>query len=271
MTQAKNAGQGKRATQRYLWVDARCSDGALDLAAQGFERELFLRPAGAGYELTFVSRKGAQGCREFAIWSARPDRDAEGQARFAFVAWPEVVLPADRVCDPQEDGLRRGELQISGEMLTLSLQRSGYCRGFDVYFRYRKVPLRSLRAAEVVQKFIALYNSRDAAAVASLFAAQGVLTEPFSQSVGLGVARHEGRLAIERWLAEGFAANTWSAMRLQELRPEGDPGAFVAIWEYMDSGLAEPLVGQTRFVVGDSQIFVAELQVTRWAPQLSTP
>lgn len=245
---------------RYLWTAAECVDGPLELAQLGFSRELFVsRRAKGGWLLTFDSELERDGCSELMVWDAVPT--VAGASELQFRGLPAVTLPAEVRCGVAEYGRPLGRMTLAGETLQLQVRDSNFCRGLDVRFRYRRVAPRELTAAEVIRRYVALYNRRAVPELLALFAEDATLVEPLSQATDGRATQHRGRAALRGWFEQAFASAEWSALRLLDLRPGEEPGVIVIDWEYMDPDLAQPLTGQTRFLVGAGQIHVADLQL----------
>lgn len=257
---------------RYTWIDARCVDGPLDLAQVGFQRDLFLTGdlpgddpvddpgEDEGLLLTFETQLERDGCRTLMLWDAERRADGDGH-EYRFRAWPAVVLPAPRVCGVEEHGARAGRITVDGDILTLAVEGSAFCRGFDVFFRFKRTTDRPLSPRDVILRYVAQFNRQDAQAVTELFAPGAVVSEPFSPVSRGSLAEHRGRAAIFSWHADAFASNHWSAMRLVSLDAGEKPGQFRLRWEYMDNLLRRPLQGEYRLQVGERGIERADMTV----------
>ena len=242
----------------FRWVSAQCVDGALDLARQGFERTLSTEVAGDVLRLTYDSRLALPQCVSTEVWSARPE--AAGQWQFEPGA--DVRLPADAPCGAaMSQSLGHGLFELSGDRLEEVRFNSPWCRGFDARFVYRRVPAPPLSQAEIVRRYVAHWNRRDAQALAGLFAHTGSLIEPFSRSSDGLPVRHEGRQAIAAWLDGAFRSVPWLALQLREVETLDERGQVLATWRYFDPKLAEPLAGRNLFVLAGEEIFATELQL----------
>jgi uncharacterized protein (TIGR02246 family) len=243
----------------YRWVSAQCVDGSLDLARQGFERTLLLEQAGNGLRFTYETRVAQPACESTEVWSVQPEKSG---GLYLFVSDSDVRLPPDAACGaavPVESG--RGLVVVYGDTLEELRFNSPWCRGFDVRFIYHRIPAPALTQHELVRRYVASWNRRDARAIAELFATNGTLIEPFSLSAeGLPV-RHEGRAAIEAWLKQAFTSVPWLAIQLREIETLDERGQVVALWRYFDPKLAEPLMGRNLFVLAGDEVFTTELQL----------
>jgi hypothetical protein len=255
----------------YRWVSAQCVDGALDLARQGFERTLSSELLGSRLRFTYETRLAQPHCVSTEVWSLAPDRAGAGQ--WQFVADADVRLPADAPCGAALPlGVEHGVVQVTGDTLEELRFGSAWCRGFDARFVYRRIPQRPLGQAELVRRYIAHWNRRDASATAALFAQNGTLSEPFSRSSDGLPMRHEGRAQIEAWLRSAFDSVPWLALQLNEIETLDEPGQTLALWRYFDPKLAEPLQGRNLFVLAGGEIFATELQlVSEPVPAPSLP
>ena len=242
----------------FRWISAQCVDGVLELARQGFERTLTTEVDGHVLRLTYESRLAQPQCVSTEVWSARPE--AAGQWQFEPGA--DVHLPADAACGaPSSQSTGHGMLQLDGDTLEELRFNSPWCRGFDVRFVYRRIPAPPVAQAEIVRRYVAHWNRRDPKALAALFAQSGALVEPFSRSNDGLPVRHEGRAAIEAWLASAFRSVPWLALQLREVETLDERGQLLATWRYFDPKLAEPLAGRNLFVLAGEEIFATELQL----------
>jgi len=242
---------------RFEWVEAECNDGALDLAALGFERSLSVQAQAGSLLLTFDTRLATQGCAQTSVWQAKPASEAE--------LWhldPQalVALPPGAACGAVEREAIDGRLRVEGDELEIVTHRSPWCRGFDARFVYRRVEPRPLSPQEVVVRYIAHFDRGDADSIALLFEAKASMVEPFTRTVDGNFARHEGREALRGWYASGFSGASWHAMRLLGVEAR-EPGQLVANWEYMDANLAEPLRGRNLFLIAEGEIYETEVQL----------
>jgi hypothetical protein len=242
---------------RFLWVSAQCVDGVLDLAKNGFERTLVSEVHGNGLRFTYDTRLAQPDCVSTEVWSLQPE--AAGQWRF--VPESEVRLPADAACGAATQSAGQGVIQLHGDTLEELHFGSGWCRGFDVRFVYRRVPEVTLTRDQIIRRYIAHWNRRDAHAVAGLFADQGLLVEPFSRSGDGMPVRHEGRAQVEAWLSQAFGSVSWLALQLTDIEPLEDANQSLALWRYFDARLAEPLAGRNLFLLAGGEIFTTELQL----------
>jgi ketosteroid isomerase-like protein len=242
---------------RYVWIDASCSDGAIDLAATGFERTVELEKRGKAMLLTFDTSLATEGCRTTSVWTAEPDAKLYlYQLRpEAWVSWP--MRNADpqaktAVCGAEERTAVPGEIHIAGDTLEIVAQRSPWCRGFDAHFIYRSA---------LVARYVAHFSRGDAAALAGLFEDHGALIESFSASADGQPTRHEGRAAIQAYFERAFAGASWHAARLLAFSQGDDENVIIADLEYIDSELQEPLRVRASFVLAGGEIYESDTQL----------
>lgn len=244
------------ADARWIWLSAQCVDGGLALDPLGFERTLTSELRGDRIVLTYDTELAEPFCTSTEIWTLTPL--AGGQ--FWFKPEARVTLPAGVQCGAREDAPRQGVLRMTGEMLEEIHFGSAWCRGFDARFLYRRAASVQLGAEQLVRRYVAHWNRRDPRAVASLFAEDGQLLEPFTRSADGSLVRHQGRTNVEAWFADAFATTPWLAMQLTEIEPRGE-GQVIASWRYMDARLAEPVSGRNLYVLAGGEIFATEVQL----------
>jgi hypothetical protein len=242
---------------RFLWVSAQCVDGQLDLAKIGFERTLTSEVHGRELRFTYDTRLAQPDCVSTEVWSLKPE--TAGQWRFEPES--EVRMPALTACGAATQTAGQGVVQLSGDLLEELHFGSAWCRGFDVRFVYRRAPNAALSRDQIIRRYVAHWNRRDAHAVAGLFAEQGVLVEPFSRSADGTPVRHEGRKDVEAWLSQAFGSVSWLALQLSDIEPLEDADQTLAMWRYFDSQLKEPLAGRNLFLLAGGEIFTTELQL----------
>jgi hypothetical protein len=241
---------------RWTWLAAQCVDGGLALDPLGFERTLRSELRGNRVILTYDTSLAEPTCKSTEVWTLTP---VPGN-QWWFSPEARVTLPVAADCGAREDAARQGVLRMTGDTLEEIHFGSAWCRGFDVRFSYRRAAPEQLNAEQLVRRYLAHWNRRDPRAVASLFAADGLLVEPFTRSNDGAPVRHQGRASVEAYLADAFATTPWLAMQLTgiELRSEG---RVTATWQYMDARLAEPVQGRNLFVMAGGEIFATELQL----------
>jgi len=239
-----------------MWLSAQCVDGSLALDPLGFERTLRSELRGNRLILTYDTSLVEPPCTSTEVWTLTPV--AGNQWWFAPDA--RVTLPASATCGAREDSARQGVLRMTGDTLEEIHFGSAWCRGFDVRFSYRRAAPAQLTAEQLVRRYLAHWNRRDPRAVASLFASDGLLVEPFTRSNDGSPVRHQGRANVEAYLADAFATTPWLALQLTEIELRSDSQA-TATWQYMDARLAEPVRGRNLFVLAGGEIFATELQL----------
>ncbi len=241
---------------RWTWLSAQCIDGGLALDPLGFERSLRGEQRGKRLLLTYDTVLVEPACVSTEVWTLTP---VVGD-QWWFNPEARVALPADNSCGAREDAGRQGVLRMNGDTLEEIHFGSAWCRGFDVRFAYRRTTADQLSAEEVVRRYLAHWNRRDPRAVASLFASDGLLVEPFTRSKDGAPVRHQGRASVEAYLTDAFATTPWLAMQLTGIEVRTDTQV-TANWQYMDARLAEPVEGRNLFVLAGGEIFATELQL----------
>jgi hypothetical protein len=246
---------------RWLWVDAECSDGPLDLTSRGFDQQLRVERI-SSKELLFLfdSALAAEGCTQTLVWAVTPALENES---WHFVEQARVSLPADAddLCHGSPEPPRTGRLRQAGDLLEVTVFRSDWCRGFDARFVFRRAAPANLSDAEIIRHWAAHFNRRDGGAIAALYAERGSLAEPFSSTIAGVPRRHDGRTAVRNWYVRSFAGLRWLAIRPLSIEPSGEPGHYLVDWQYMDDRLKSPLEGRNLFLIADGEIYQTELQL----------
>jgi hypothetical protein len=248
----------RNADSRWQWVEAECSDGALDLGQLGFDRLLTLDTQNGKLLLTFDTELAVQGCNSTAVWQAQPGGTADA---WRFEPQAIVNMPPDTKCGAAETAPTEGNMRLFGDELELSVRGSPWCRGYDARFVFRRAPRQGLSPAQVVMHYAAAFNRRDPDAVAALFVDSGALVEPFTRTDDGNYKRHDGRPAVRAWYASAFASAPWLALRLTGIEPGDGPGQVTARWDYVDARLAEPVRGRNLFVIAGGEIYESEVQL----------
>lgn len=244
--------------RRYLWVEAECNDGALDLARLGFERELRIAAEPNALRFTFDTELATSACAATSMWLALPTNQAD---RWQLQPQAVVTTPPGGDCGARERDATLGSLRAAGDLLEIVVQRSAWCRGFDARFVYRRTESARLDPRQLVARYVAHWNRADAEALSELFVDGGSLVEPFTRTHDGNYKRHEGRAALRAWYEHAFGSSRWHALRLLSLTPGDAESHFTAVWEYMDPRLSEPLLGRNLFVIAGGEIYETEIQL----------
>jgi len=158
---------------------------------------------------------------------------------------------------------------MRGSFLEVYVQRSNWCGGLELKMVFARENPTLLSGDQLVRRYVAGFNQRDAAGVANLFAVSGSLVEPFTESA-TGTTRHEGRTSVLRWYLDAFSGTPWLAMKLRAIEPGTGPGQFVASWEYMDPRLEEAMAGENLFTVAAGEIFETEIRLAGPSPEATS-
>jgi hypothetical protein len=233
----------------------------LDLASQGFRDTLRIGSDAQGLILTHDMRIEAAECSLTLVQRALPG--ATPDSSWTLESAAHIDVPAD--CGIQRDPDRPGDLRIRGSFLEVYVQRSNWCGGLELKMVFAQENPTLLSGDELIRRYAAGFNQRDAGGVANLFAVSGSLVEPFTESA-TGTTRHEGRTSVLRWYLDAFSGTPWLAMQLQGIEPGAGPGQFIANWNYMDPRLEEAMVGENLFTVAAGEIFETEIRLSGPTP-----
>jgi hypothetical protein len=249
---------------QWRWVEAHCTEGPLDLSGRGFSSELRITSDATGLLLTHDHVFERESCTQTVITRASPTRD-----RRVFTMKEEVRIaqPATDECAGRMEQERPGEVRRSGELLEVLTQRSFvWCNGFEVRMVYAAVPSAALTNEQIVRRWAAHFNRRDATAVSALFAESGSLVEPFHVTRTGGASRHDGRAAIRAYYDETFRGVEWLALRVEETRERGN-GQMTVDWRYIDPRVEEPFGGRNHFTIAAGEIYEARIELTDPPPE----
>jgi hypothetical protein len=173
-----------------------------------------------------------------------------------------VSLPNTQDCQGTMEEERPGEIRHNGEFLEVFVQRSNvWCSGLEVRMVYAPAAITPLSGDQLARRYIAHFNRRDAAAIASLFSDAGALVEPFNVTSTGGSSRHQGRAAIQQWYENAFAGVDWLALRMDAFEHGRQQGQFVTEWQYMDPRLSEPMRGRNYFTVAVGEIYESRIEL----------
>ncbi len=243
---------------QWRWVEAHCTEGPLDLAAQGFQQQLRVEADAEGLLLAMDHAwERPEACVQTVMLRAVPGSDPEGE----WTLRTEALQALPPGCGVQADEERPGHVRLRGRQLEVLVQRSRWCNGYDLRMVYAAEPSTPLADDQLVRHFAAHFSRRDALRLSKLFGVQGELVEPFTPSPA-GSTRHSGRAEVHAWFAQAFAPVPWVALRLLQAEPAEDAGQWNASWEYMDPRLEEPVAGRSGFTVGGGEILRVTLELT---------
>ncbi len=245
--------------------EAHCTEGPLDLAARGFSQELRIESDNQGLLLTYDQTFETEGCTQTVVQRARP---MEGGRQFGMVEEVRIAQPPTEECTGSMEQERVGEVRKNGDLLEVLVQRSFvWCNGLEVRMVYAPMAPAMLEGDQIVRRYAAHFNRRDAARVAGLFAESGSLVEPFHVTRTGGASRHDGRSAIRAYYEETFRGVEWLAFKLDDVEPAGEQGHLIANWEYMDPRVSEPFGGRNHFTIAAGEIFESRIELTEPPPE----
>jgi hypothetical protein len=245
---------------RWNWIEAHCTEGPLDLAERGFAQELRVESDNQGLLLTYDQTFANESCTHTVVQRARPNADGR---TFTMVEEVRIAQPPTDECAGSMEQERVGEVRRNGDLLEVLVQRSFvWCNGFEVRMVYAPMAPAMLEGDQIVRRYAAHFNRRDAARVAALFADSGSLVEPFHVTRTGGASRHDGRSAIRAYYEETFRGVEWLALKLENIEPAGQQGHLVADWKYIDPRVSEPFGGRNHFTIAAGEIFESRIELT---------
>jgi len=248
----------------WRWVEARCTEGPLDLQARGFAQRLRIEADNQGLLLVYDQVFATEQCAQTVVQRAHPP---SGRAReWTMIEEARVAAPPTERCEGRMEDERPGEVRRRGEMLEVLVQRSNvWCNGLEVQMVYAPAEGEQLGSDEIARRYVAHFNRRDAARVAALFAEGGSLVEPFQVTETGGPSRHDGRAAVQQWFEDVFAGVEWQALHLLSIE-EQRGGNVVVSWEYMDPRIEQPMAGRNVLTIAVGEIFEAAIEVAAPTP-----
>lgn len=245
---------------RWRWIEAHCTEGPLDLATRGFSQELRVESDNLGLLLTYDQTFEADSCTHTVVQRARP---RDGGRQFRMIEEVRIAQPPTDECAGRMEAERPGEVRKNGELLEVLVQRSFvWCDGFEVRMVYAPMAPAILENEQIVRRYAAHFNRRDASRVAALFADSGSLVEPFHITRTGGASRHDGRGAIQAYYDETFRGVEWLALQLAEVSPGPQAGQIVADWRYIDPRVTQPFAGRNHFTIAAGEIFESRIELT---------
>ncbi|MCZ7684461.1 MAG: nuclear transport factor 2 family protein [Sandaracinaceae bacterium] len=246
---------------QWRWVEARCTEGPLDLLGRGYAARLRAHEREGGLTLVTDQVFATEQCEHTIVMRAvPPQRGPEWQMEEV----ARVAVPSTRECFGRPEEPRPGEVRVRDGRLEVLVQRSQWCNGLEVTMTYERVPDSLLSEDQIVRRYAAHFTRGDAESVAALFAETGSLLEPFTRTQTGDPYRHDGRAAVQAWFGETFATAPWRALRITDVQTgQTQSGAAqrVVTWEYMDPRLEEPLTGRIRFTIAAGEIFEALIEL----------
>lgn len=243
---------------RWQWIEATCTEGTTDLAAKGFTDELRVEREGESSYLLVHDEGFGDGCKRTVLQSAAP---LEAENEFRLTEELLVGLPATDACARRPDTARTGEVRMHGDFLEVLVRRSPLCNGFEVRHVYGPAPVATLTGEQIARRYVAHYNRRDVARIATLFSDAGSLVESFTVNEDNTPTRHDGREAVRAWYTQSLADVPWVALRLTALAPTDQQGQIGIDWEYMDPRLSTPFTGRNLLTIAAGEIFEAQFDV----------
>jgi ketosteroid isomerase-like protein len=243
----------------WQWIEAHCTEGPLDLASRGFSQELRIEADQQGLLLTFDETFERESCTHTVVTRAKPTQD---RRTFRMVEEVRVAEPPTDQCYGKMEQERPGEVRRAGDLLEVLVQRSFvWCNGFEVRMVYARKQPSMLSNEQIVRRYAAHFNRRDAAHVAALFAESGSLVEPFHVTRTGGASRHDGRAEVQAYFEETFRGVDWLALQMTEIAARGE-GQVVADWKYIDPRVEAPFGGRNHFTIAAGEIFESRIELT---------
>ncbi|MBJ74851.1 MAG: hypothetical protein CMN31_26565 [Sandaracinus sp.] len=242
---------------RWRFVEASCTEGAPELAGEGFDRFAEVLATDAGLLFLYDQRFG-DACTETVAQVATPGDTPDSEWQMVEEARVSV---GDCPTQPEEN--RPGDVRMRGQFLEVWVQRSNWCNGLEVKHVYAPARPAAPDGPQLARHYALHFNRQDARRVTELFSASGSLVEPFNRTPEDQPMRHDGQAAIYQWYQEAFGNTPWLAMKVTGLEPGVADGAWVMTWHYMDPRLDVPFGGRNLFTVAGGEIFEATIEITQ--------
>ena len=249
----------------WRFVEASCTEGDPRYIGEGFQRTLDVHSDNQGL-LLIADHSLGEDCQETVVQRARPG--AESDQAWSMREDARVHL-GECPTDPEPD--RPGDVRLRGEFLEVYVQRSNWCNGLEVKMVYAPADRESYSGEELIRRYAAHFNRRDAQMITELFAANGSLLDPFSRTPTDQPLRVDGQAAIYEWFREAFANTNWLALRVTGIEEGPAQGAFTMTWEYMDPRLEVPFGGRNLFTIAAGEIFETSIEITQQEVEVDTP
>ncbi|MCA9583491.1 MAG: hypothetical protein KC416_16945, partial [Myxococcales bacterium] len=242
----------------WVWTDAHCTEGPLDLSIRGFEQQLRVKKDGDDLLLLADQVFTKEGCRQLVVHRATREEENED---WSMVEETRLSFPPTEECRGQREKPLPGEVRLRGDRLEVLVQRSKvWCDGLEVQMGYKRAESGVASPEEIVRRYALHMNRMDADSLAALYAAEGSVLDPYTRTDTDAAARFDGRPAVLDWYRRAFSGAEWVTFQVNEILKD-DSGEVKATWSYMDSRLPSPLHGETRFKVAAGEIFESETRV----------
>ena len=247
----------------WTFVEATCTEGEPRFIEEGFQRTVDIYADDDGLLLVYDHTLGE--CQETIVQRAKPGPDHDQ-------AWAmsEEARIHEGECptDPEPD--RPGDVRRRGDFIEVYVQRSNWCNGLEVKMVYAPAQRDEFTGEELIRRYAAHFNRKDAGHITQLFAANGSLIDPFTRTPTDQPMRFDGQRAIYNWFREAFANTPWLAMRVTGIEPGPATGAYTMTWEYMDPRLDVPFGGRNLFTIAGGSIFETTMEITQQEVQVET-
>ena len=242
----------------WKWVEAHCTEGPLDLASKGFSQHLAIEREGDALNLFYTQQFESTGCKETVVQRATPAKTALAEHKMT----EEVrVIQPDSGCSGTGEADRPGDVRKRGDFLEVFVQRSMWCGGFEVRMVYAPTEPIDYDDDQLIRAYFVRLNLLDAGKVATLYAAEGAVVDPYTVTETGNATRYDGRVAVAEWYKEQFDASAWMAFRLTEIE-KADNAKYAAKFEYMDPRLKEPSTGAVALTLAGGEVYESKLELT---------
>lgn len=248
----------------WTFVEATCTEGEPRYIEEGFQRTVDIYADDAGLLMVYDHSLG-ESCQETIVQRAKPGADHDqGWAMSEEARIHEGECPTD----PEPD--RPGDVRRRGDFIEVYVQRSNWCTGLEVKMVYAPSQRNEFTGDELIRRYAAHFNRKDAGHITQLFAADGSLIDPFTRTPTDQPMRFDGQRAIYDWFREAFANTPWLAMRVTGIEAGPAPGAYTMTWEYMDPRLDVPFGGRNLFTIAGGSIFETTIEITQQEVEVET-
>ena len=137
-------------------MEAYCTEGPLDLLSRGFAQTMRVEDRDDDFILTYDQVFATEACANTVV--QRAVKPSESRPTWQMQELSRVPVPATRECFGTPEADRPGEVRMIGDRLEVLVQRSQWCRGFEVRMVYEAARPELLTHEEIIRRYVAYFG-----------------------------------------------------------------------------------------------------------------